>query len=192
MIVWRHKDAALLSQRLPGGGDSENAGQKSGFCKRKCPGGAPLSGAETEVWERNVAVHRLTDARSQAQGLMHRCPRLWHGSPGTVPFPRSPRHTRVPPPRFKAVWSVLPVASRRLPWRYDKGSDSNRGRCHLSAVSRDASDPKLRRPGLPESWVPAAVALAVRLSEPERSEERSTIFGSRRESSGISGAEGRG
>lgn len=59
-------------------------------------------------------------------------------SPG-APAPEEERPSRVPPPRFKAVWSVLPVASRRLPWRYDKGSDGNRGRCHLSAVSRDAS-----------------------------------------------------
>lgn len=158
LIVWRHKDAALLSQRLPGGGDSENAGQNSGFCKRKCPGGAPFQVQKLaeEVWERNVAD--VTDSQTlitRLQGLMHRCPRLWHGSPGTVPFPRSPApRGRAPIPEFRLLGSRLCGQSSRWHLGVCPGvttrSDGNRGRCHLSAVSRDASDPKLRRSGLPK------------------------------------------
>lgn len=144
LIVWRHKDAALLSQRLPGGGDSENAGQNSGFCKRKCPGGAPLSGAETEVWERKVAVHRLTDARSQAQGLMHRCPRLWHGSPGTVPFPRSPRpRGRAPIPEFRLLGSRLCGQSSRWHLGVCPGVTTK------EAMATEAAATFLQSPGMP-------------------------------------------
>ena len=88
-----HGDAALISQCLPGDGNSENAGRNSDFCSCGSVLEEPpiLQVQKLRSGEGKVAAHRRTDARTQAQGMMHRCPRLWHGTPGTMPFPRSPR-----------------------------------------------------------------------------------------------------
>lgn len=114
-----HGDAALISQCLPGDGNSGNAGRNSDFCSCGSVLEEPpiVQVQKLRSGEGKVAAHRCTDARTQARGMTHRCPRLWHprddALPQEPPPPKSAGRAppRAPPPAFEAVRPALPVDS---------------------------------------------------------------------------------
>ena len=132
----------------------------------------------------------LKDAGTHAQGLMHGVLACGNVPPGRASASGAP-------PRARLLRSWVGVGPSRMPRgvclgvTHEEGDDGSEGRLHLPAVPGDASDPMPRRLRLRGSRV-RADGCAPGVSEPGPLEQRSITFGVRRESSEVSGAEGRG
>lgn len=67
---------SLIAQCLPWDGISENAGWNPNFFRLGVPGRVPILQMQKLRSGEGVVALRSTDARTQAQGLMHCCPHL--------------------------------------------------------------------------------------------------------------------